>query len=261
MILEEETYEKFGYYPKDLKPKSHKKILAACDECGKIRELNKHNYSSLCKSCAERGKRNHLYGKHHTEVARKKMSASRKGQRNHFYGKHHTDETKQKIRDANEKYWNIERRQKVSEERRGEKSPWYGKHHTEETRQKMREARKKQKLPKHHTKPERIFEQICKKNDLPFKYTGDGAFWIGKKPAINPDFIECNGKKIAIEIFSYWHDPLKRHCKVRYSATFKGRKKALKKHKWKLVVFWQEDLERDDAEQFVLSELKKYKVL
>lgn len=28
MILEEETFEKFGYYPKDIKPQSHKKVLA-----------------------------------------------------------------------------------------------------------------------------------------------------------------------------------------------------------------------------------------
>ena len=111
-------------------------------------------------------------------------------------------------------------------------------------------------FPTHHTKPELIFEAICKKNNLPFKYTGDGSFWIGK---LNPDFVECNGKKIAIEIFSYWHDPLRRHCKVRYTSTYEGRKKILKKHGWKLVVFWQDDLERGDVEQFVLNYLREEK--
>ena len=128
-------------------------------------------------------------------------------------------------------------------------------------KQKLREARKHQVFPRHRTKPERIFEDICKKNNLPFKYTGDGSFWIGKNPSVNPDFVECNGKKIAVEIFSYWHNPLKRHCKVPHSQTYEGRKKILKKYGWKLTVFWQEDLEREDAEQFILSELQKYKVL
>ena len=115
--------------------------------------------------------------------------------------------------------------------------------------------RKAIKPPTHHTKPEVAFEAICKKYNLPFKYTGDGRFWIHE---LNPDFVECNGKKIAVEIFSYWHDPLRRHCKVRYAATYEGRKKILKKYGWKLVVFWQDDLEREDAEQFVLNELKKH---
>lgn len=120
------------------------------------------------------------------------------------------------------------------------------------------ETRKRQKIPTHHTKPELIFEEICKKYALPFKYTGDGCFWI---QSINPDFVEVNGKKIAVEIFSYWHDPLKRHCKVRYSATYEGRKRILKEYGWKLIVLWESDLLREDAEQFVLSSLKKQKVI
>lgn len=121
-------------------------------------------------------------------------------------------------------------------------------------------ARQKQKIPKHHTKPERIFKSVSKKNNLPFKYTGDGSFWIGDKPAINPDFIHLT-KKIVVEIFSYWHDPLRRHCKVRYSATYEGRKKILKRYGYKLIVFWQEDLEREDAEQFVLHTLREEGVI
>lgn len=116
-------------------------------------------------------------------------------------------------------------------------------------------SRKRRKMPKHHTKPECIFEQICKNNNLPFKYTGDGTFWIGKNPSVNPDFIECNSKKIAVEIFSYWHDPLRRFGKVPYSGTYEGRKKILKEYGWQLVVFWDTDLLRKDAETFILSQL------
>ena len=52
MILEKETYEKFGYYPSDLKPKSSKKILATCDDCSKIREIQKCTYHPLCHPCS-----------------------------------------------------------------------------------------------------------------------------------------------------------------------------------------------------------------
>ena len=51
-MLEEETYEKFGYYPNQLKVKSHEKILARCNMCNKIRELSKSDYRNLCYNCA-----------------------------------------------------------------------------------------------------------------------------------------------------------------------------------------------------------------
>ena len=55
MILEEETYKKFGYWPRELSKGSHKKILIKCIQCGKIREYPKYGYSKLCKSCAHKG--------------------------------------------------------------------------------------------------------------------------------------------------------------------------------------------------------------
>lgn len=47
------------------------------------------------------GEKNGMYGKNHTEEAKKKMSKNRKdtsGNKNHFYGKHHSEETKEKLR-------------------------------------------------------------------------------------------------------------------------------------------------------------------
>lgn len=68
MILEDETFNAFGYYPSALTPKSAKRILAACNECGKIRECRKHNYHTLCRSCSAKGKRccdkNPMFGIH-----------------------------------------------------------------------------------------------------------------------------------------------------------------------------------------------------
>ena len=132
---------------------------------------------------------------------------------------------------------------------------------SEETKNKMREARRHLKIPKHHTKPETIWQEIAiEMHSLPFKYTGDGAFWIGENPSLNPDFIHLT-KKIAIEIFSYHHNELQRHCKVRYSQTYEGRKKILKKYGWKMIVFWQDDLEQEDAEKHILRVLKEEKVI
>jgi hypothetical protein len=56
MILEDETFNAFGYYPKDLLPKSGKRILAACNGCGKVRIMRKNRYRALCYSCCQKGK-------------------------------------------------------------------------------------------------------------------------------------------------------------------------------------------------------------
>lgn len=61
MIDEEATFEKFGYYQGDLKPKSRKKIVAVCDDCGKVRFLNKADYHALCLSCVFKGAKSPLW--------------------------------------------------------------------------------------------------------------------------------------------------------------------------------------------------------
>lgn len=62
MIDEETTKERFGYYARDLKPHSHKRIVVICDDCGKLREISKNAYRFRCRSCGNRfaklGKKN-----------------------------------------------------------------------------------------------------------------------------------------------------------------------------------------------------------
>lgn len=92
---------------------------------------------------------------------------------------------------------------------------------------------------KHPTKPENTFMELCKKHDLPYRYTGDGSFWI---ETLNPDFVECNGKKIAIEVFGdYWHSPLLKH-NVPYSQTLDGRRELLQKYGWNIIPIWASEL-------------------
>ena len=58
MIDEEATYRLFGYRSTDWKKNSHKKIVVICDnpDCkgDKVRIINKHQYSPLCRFCAMR---------------------------------------------------------------------------------------------------------------------------------------------------------------------------------------------------------------
>lgn len=197
--------------------------IVNCDPATIFSALRRHNIKTRTLSEANQGERSFFWGKHHTQESKDKMSASRIGMK-------FTDAHKKNISKALE-----------------------GREISAEHKQKIRENRKHRVFPKHHTEPERIFEAICKKYNLPFKYTGDSRFWIDN---INPDFVECNGKKIAVEIFGdYWHSPLL-NPKLRVDRTLPYRQKALKKYGWKLIVFWESDLKRKDAEQFVLMKLQ-----
>lgn len=60
------------------------------------------------------GERNHMFGKHHSEETRKKMSMSQSGEKSYWFGKHLLEETRKKLSMLNS-----------------------GKHHSEETRKKM----------------------------------------------------------------------------------------------------------------------------
>ena len=78
MILEEETFKRFSYYPRDLSKGSHKKVLVKCDKCGKIRFKQFRQLSDLCISCAQKGRSA-------TIETRKKMSKLRKREKNSNY--------------------------------------------------------------------------------------------------------------------------------------------------------------------------------
>jgi G:T-mismatch repair DNA endonuclease (very short patch repair protein) len=90
---------------------------------------------------------------------------------------------------------------------------------------------------------------------LPFKYVGDASFWIHN---INPDFIESNGKRLVVEVFGdYWHSPLLNR-NLKEDRTMGYRKRILKKYGYNLLVFWEIDLLREDAETFVLNTITPF---
>ena len=122
MILEEETFKKFGYYPSGLKNKSGRKILVQCDECGGIREVFRYGYCARCHQC---GLKNKNRIEKLRQIAKKRFG---KPENCPMFGKHHSDETRKKISENHADF-------------SGENHPMYGKHHSEETRQKMSEAK------------------------------------------------------------------------------------------------------------------------
>jgi len=196
----------------------------------KIRESRKNLSAETLKKMSEAQR-----GRKHSEETLKKMSEAHSGKKNHNYGKPMSEKQKRVLSEL--------------AKRRCSTLQW---------KEKMEEIWKKRRVPKSYTLPERIFIEMCEKHNLPFRYTGDGSFWIKN---LNPDFVDCNGQKIAVEVFGdYWHSPLL-NKKIKYYQTYDGRKKILEKYGWKLVVLWESDLKRHDAEEFVLDTLLKEGVI
>ena len=67
-----------------------------------------------------------------------------------------------------------------------------------------------------------------------WKYVGDGKVIID---CLNPDFINCNGKKLVIELFGdYWHSNEIAHI------TEEERKKRFMKYGFDMLVIWESEL-------------------
>ena len=93
-------------------------------------------------------------GKHPSDAQKKKQSEAMKGkhtgENNPMYGKHHTDEAKERMSKALSgenhpnygKHLSKEQKKKMSEVHKGEKNPNYGKHFSEEHKNKLSTANK-----------------------------------------------------------------------------------------------------------------------
>ncbi|MDI6730794.1 MAG: hypothetical protein QMD06_04560, partial [Candidatus Altarchaeum sp.] len=83
-------------------------------------------------------------------------------------------------------------------------------------------------------RPEKKLLLIIRKNNFPFKYTGNYKFWIyGEKHSYNPDFIHLYEKKV-IELFGeYWHRESKNKLKD------KSRIQTYNKHGYNVLIIWE----------------------
>jgi len=83
------------------------------------------------------------------------------------------------------------------------------------------------------TRPEKIVNQICVFNKLPFNYVGDGKVWLNGK---NPDFLSKNPKHIIEVNGDYWHNLEKSIEKD------KSKRKAYRMLGYKTLTIWEHSI-------------------
>ncbi len=206
-----------------------------------------------------KGRRNPMYGKCHSEEAKERMRKPHKkfseegkvnvskAQRkrvagnsyvNGFQGKHHNEE------------WKEENRRRMMGNQHS-----LGQIHTKERRRRMIRGLKKlwqdpAYVEKHlrilfasmhlrPTKPERrLRNRLSHLFPGEYKYVGDGNTFIGRKC---PDFININGQKEVIEMFGdYWHSKKVTGRTKRQEEN--QRIKCFAKYGFKTLIVWESEL-------------------
>jgi hypothetical protein len=95
-------------------------------------------------------------------------------------------------------------------------------------------------LIKRPTSLEKQMIDVIKRNNLPYKYVGDGSFLIGFK---NPDFVNVNGEKKLIEVGNVFHHQ---------NDYIEKRKSYFAKYGWKSYIFINDIIN----ENYILEVLK-----
>jgi len=179
-------------------------------------------------------------GRKHTEEWKKRISERVKG--NKFaLGQKHTKEWKQQnsILHKGRKRSEITR-QRLSEAKLGKKNPMYGKKLTKEQIRKFLRRRPMSYL-------ETVTQKVIDKHYLPYKFVGNGAFFIEN---LNPDFINTNSKKIAVEVYSKRQKDFFRDGGT--EAWKYKRIKVFSKYGWSIIFLEQKDM----TEQYIFTNLK-----
>ena len=201
------------------------------------------------KSESQKGEKNHMFGK--------------TGNENPFYGKHHTKKAKEEIGKAGEGRipWNKNKKGVQKSNKKG--MTWeelYGIEQAKEMKLKLKKANQGKKLTKEHIKNslrrripsslEEKFMGIIDKHNLPYKYVGDGSFFIDR---FNPDFINTNSEKIAVEVYARYYK--KRHNQD-IEKWKRERGETFKEYGWSIIYF-DETQVREDCVLSILSKDKK----
>jgi len=168
------------------------------------------------------------------------------GEKHPMYGKHQAQCTKDKISktlqgnvpwNAGTKGTGIMKGNKASF-KKGDVSYWKGKHLSKEHVRKILTRRTPSSL-------EKKFQGIIKKHNLPYKFVGDGSFFIEQ---FNPDFINTNSEKIAVEVYASFH---KKRLFGNIEKWKEERQAIFKKYGWTIIYFDETQVN----EKCVLSKL------
>lgn len=96
---------------------------------------------------------------------------------------------------------------------------------------------------------EKQFQNIINKHNLPYKYVGNGKFFVER---FNPDFINTTSEKVAIEVYARYYK-LKRPESI--EEWKKKRAEVFKSYGWKLLFFDETEI----SEKNVLGALRSKK--
>lgn len=278
-----EKQKKYLYSDKNLVRMNHfsfknkeipleKRLIKNCQYCENLCKRPGSKFcSSKCWGIYTRGKNHPLYGKKREDSS--KMMKLNNPMKN-------KDAVKKMLQTIKIKYpnwgsFNIGIKKPFLSERnrlnikKGEDAPMFGKKHSSGTKSKISKTKKEYFLKNPLTEeqkrdiivrtrkgnwkgkitfPESKLIKIIKKFGLNYNYVGDGKLLVGN---LNPDFVNCNGKNVVIEVFGdYWHDPLKnKQCS--YNRTEDGRKEFLKRYGWKCLVLWENEIKSLTEEEIV----------
>lgn len=279
MILEDATFEAYGYYPRDLSRRSGRPIKAACDDCGKVRETTKHMYRSRCLTCSQKGRAYSdamilsFYGSDSPNWKGGQVKCICPTCGNEFEAYPYRLKKGKKIYCSRSCATKAHKGAETPNFKGGKAKylcPVCNKHFEGYPSQSPKDNDRccsigcANILKLHNgksliTAPEKVFESVSTKYNLPFLFNGNGPIVINHA---TPDFVHTGGKKIVVEIFgSYWHSSWKRSKDLKYNQTADGRAKQFKPKGYKLIVFWESDLMRENADKFVLRELEKAGVI
>ena len=180
-----------------------------------------------------------LKGKHHTEETKKKLSEYHKGWRvpNSGFKKGNIPWNKNKIINR-DKYPNI----------------GHFKKHSDSSKQKMSIAKlgirwskediRKRLIRRTPSSLEQKMMDIIQRLNLPYKFVGDGKFFIENKC---PDFINCNGEKVAIEVF--WRGFKTKKCfhGLDLERWKEERRRVFKKYGWEIIFFNETEVNEEEV--------------
>lgn len=203
------------------------------------------------------GKDNPQYGKVRTEEEKQHQSEVMKGKyagdKNPFYNKKHSPETIEKIRaKAIKRNADPEYREMISECTKEKMTPEIREHLSEINKERCskpawRKMKSEEEIYRWKNDKEFAKRMRTSRNAKPnkseiklnnildeiypgeWKFTGDFSFMLNGK---NPDFVNCNGKKLIIELFGEpWHKGETQEDRAKFFSPFGYRT---------LVVWWKE---------------------